>query len=54
MDEKQTINCTVKSCKFNNPEAEKCQLKQIIVEPTANNHTANTDESMCGSYENDM
>lgn len=53
MDANQKINCTVESCKFNNTEKQKCELKQIIVTPTNNCNTKNCDESMCGSYEND-
>lgn len=53
MDTNQKINCTVESCKFNNQEKQKCELKQIIVTPTNNCNTMNCDESMCGSYEND-
>ena len=39
MDNKQKINCTVNSCKYNNCDSCECTLNQITVEP------------MCGSYE---
>lgn len=48
--ENQKINCTVSSCKFNQNN-KTCSLKEIIVTPTSNCTTQNTDESMCGSYE---
>ena len=50
MDEKQIINCTVETCKFNDCEDNLCTLKQIKVEPMKNCHTCTPDESMCGSY----
>lgn len=52
MDDKQSINCTVGSCVYNNEENKKCTLKSIIVEPCfeCSNGEAE-DESMCGSYE---
>ena len=50
--EKQKINCTVGSCKFNDCDNQMCLLKQITVTPTPNNNTKNTDESMCSSYQN--
>ena len=51
MDKKQKINCTVKSCKYNNCQEEMCNLNSIIVTPKANVSTKNTDESKCSSYE---
>ena len=52
MDEKnQKINCTVKSCKYNNTNYNLCQLKQIEVKACHGCSNGNTeDESMCGSY----
>ena len=53
MKYEQKINCSVGSCKFNDMQRQACTLQQIIVEPVVGKNTANTDESMCGSYEND-
>lgn len=53
MEEKQKINCTVESCKFNNSNKGECILKQIIVTPMNNCNTKKADESMCSSYEYD-
>jgi hypothetical protein len=50
--DKQKINCTVESCRFNDYDKQICLLKQITVTPTLNNNTQSTDESMCSSYEN--
>lgn len=36
MDNKQTINCTVESCKYNDSEKQMCELKQIVVSPLPN------------------
>ena len=47
MENKQKINCTVQSCKYNNGQ------KAIIVTPKENVHTTNPDESECSSYECD-
>ena len=51
MEEKQRINCTVTSCKYNNEPRQKCELEDIIVQacPGCNDGTAQN-ESMCGSY----
>lgn len=51
--DKQKINCTVETCKFNNLNTQECLLKQITVIPTTNCNTKKSDESMCSSYEND-
>ena len=51
MDNKQKINCTVNSCKFNDCDACECTLNQITVEPIDECETCTPDESMCGSYE---
>jgi len=51
MEKNQKINCTVKSCAFNDNEYKLCQLEQIKVQPCKNCHNGNAeDESMCGSY----
>ena len=51
MEKNQTINCTVKSCIYNNTKNDICELKNIIVEPCKNCRNGNpADESMCGSY----
>ena len=51
MERNQKINCTVKSCKYNNIQKQDCKLKQIIVKPINDCNTCEPDESMCGSYE---
>ena len=51
MEEKQTINCTVESCAYQDGITKKCTLQAISVIPTENCDTCETDESMCGSYE---
>lgn len=51
MDEKQKINCTVESCKYNNCNKQLCELKQIVVSPIPDCDTKHCDESMCSSYE---
>ncbi len=50
MEGNQKINCTVKSCKYNNYEGNECTLKQIHVTPIDDCNTKEPDESMCGSY----
>ena len=52
MDEKQTINCTVGSCKYNDAKKQLCELKQIVVTPMEGCDTKTPDESMCSSYKN--
>lgn len=52
MEEKQIINCTVESCKYNNGQKQQCELKQIIVTPVQGCETKQPDESMCSSYKN--
>lgn len=52
MHNNQKINCTVKSCRYNNQTKETCELQSIIVTPKKNVDTANPDESKCSSYEN--
>ena len=51
MDDKQRINCTVESCKYNDSEKQMCELKQIVVSAKPNCNTQKCDESMCSSYE---
>lgn len=50
MDGNQNINCTVGSCKYNNTDINRCELKQIKVAPMPNCETKKPDESMCSSY----
>lgn len=50
MDQNQKINCTVTSCKHNNPQYQQCKLEQIIVTPIMGCDTKQPDESMCSSY----
>ena len=52
MENKQKINCTVTSCKYNENNEHECSLKQIVVTPMPNCETAKPDESMCSSYKN--
>lgn len=52
MDNRQKINCTVESCKYNNCQKKQCELNSIIVTPVKGVNTSNPDESMCSSYEN--
>lgn len=52
MEKNQRINCTVRSCKYNNGQRQECELEQIIVTPVQDCKTGNPDESMCSSYEN--
>ena len=51
MEEKQRINCTVESCKYNNTDMKECMLKKILVTPIQDCNTKKADESMCSSYE---
>ena len=53
MEEKQKINCTVSSCKYNNQEKEKCTLEAIHVAPIKDINTETPDESVCASYKFD-
>ena len=36
MDNKQKINCTVQSCKYNNGRQQICELNAIMVTPKQN------------------
>ena len=50
MNKNQKINCTVKSCAYNNPNCT-CGLEQIKVAPCKGCNTGNPeDESMCNNY----
>lgn len=49
---KQTINCTVGSCKYQNEE-NRCDLSQITVQPYKDIDTGKQDETLCGSYKCD-
>ena len=51
LDNKQKINCTVQSCKYNNGREQLCELNAIMVTPKQNVNTGNPDESECSSYE---
>lgn len=51
--DKQKINCTVETCKFNDNKGKECVLKQITVTPVKEGaQTELPDDSMCSSYEN--
>lgn len=51
-EDRQTINCTVTSCKYNNGKKELCELQNIVVTPVQGCQTKQPDESMCSSYKN--
>lgn len=51
MEDKQKICCTVESCKYNDIADGRCTLKEIIVTPTTDCDTKQSDESQCSSYE---
>lgn len=51
MDKNQKINCTVKSCVYQDDQTKRCTLQAINVMPTQDCKTKQADESMCGSYE---
>ena len=48
----QKINCTVKSCKYNNHRDEICELRAINITPKINVNTGKPDESKCSNYDN--
>ena len=52
MEEKQIINCTVESSKYDNGQKQQCELKKIILTPVQGCGTKQPDESMCSSYKN--
>lgn len=47
----QHIECTVKSCKFNDQQR-KCTLHSILVDAIPGGTGKTADESMCASYHN--
>lgn len=51
MEKTQEINCTVKSCVYQDENTKRCTLKAINVVPTQDNNSKTIDESTCGSYE---
>lgn len=51
MSDSQKINCTVKSCVYQDENAQRCKLQAINVVPTRKCNTSKPDESKCGSYE---
>lgn len=53
MGNNQKISCTVGSCKYNDELDGRCTLSEIIVTPTKNCTTKQTDESKCSSYKYD-
>lgn len=50
MEKNQKINCTVKSCIYQDANTKMCTLQSIQVIPTDDCDTCKSDESMCGSY----
>ena len=50
MEENQTINCTIGTCKYNNSKSNLCTLKAINVKKMNNTKPLTADESMCASY----
>lgn len=50
MNENQKINCTVKSCVYQDENTKRCKLQAINVVPASDCNTKSIDESMCGSY----
>ena len=50
MEQKQTINCTVKSCEYQNDATKTCTLKAVQIAPMPNCNSKESDESMCASY----
>ena len=50
---KQTINCDVKECKFNNEQNELCNLDSINVSSNSNSNICHSKkETICDSFEN--
>ena len=50
---KQTINCDVKECKFNNEQNELCNLDSINVSSNSKSDICDSKkETICDSYEN--
>ena len=53
MNKNQKINCSVKSCIFNNETSHLCELEEIKVCACPGCNTGKAeDESMCESYKN--
>lgn len=52
MEQKQKINCTVTSCRYNNSQMQDCMKDVIIVTPNENNNSGEAKESKCSSYKN--
>ncbi len=50
MEKSQKINCTVKSCEYQNDKTKTCTLQSIQIAPVAHTNTKIADESMCASY----
>lgn len=50
MERNQKISCTVESCKYNSKSDGCCTLNEIIVTPTKQCNTKQSDESKCSSY----
>ena len=50
MEENQTINCSIGTCKYNNQQTNMCSLKSIQVSKMKNTKPLIADESMCASY----
>ena len=51
MEKNQKINCTVKSCKYNNRKNKECGLSAITIAPVRENSLQGEDESVCSSYD---
>lgn len=49
---KQTIRCSVDSCRFHNTQQNCCELNDIHVSPVPGKSTATAaDETLCASYD---
>lgn len=53
MEGNQKISCTVESCKYNKKSEGLCTLDEIMVTPTKDCNTKQSDESKCSSYKYD-
>jgi len=51
MSEKQTINCSVCDCAYNDEENKECSLKSITIEPSTEEKAELPEDSLCGSFE---
>lgn len=54
MNENQTINCTIGTCKYNDEKTNLCTLKAINVAQMNHTKGLKADESMCASYKCQM